>query len=150
MVCSRWWNLAMRWTTVDRVLNENFPPIACLLKRVKVECNKIVEEVALDLTSENVKLATQDVQGMSITSWRARTCRKCTRPLLGCCLLSVLEGWFMGSENFSQVLSRYRVSSSTSPSSILVSPPKTMKALPTSRLAWPTLGPGPSEVVATG
>lgn len=50
----------------------------------------------------------------------------------------------------SQVFSRYSVSSSWSPSSIFVSPPKTMNALPTSRLACPTLGPGPSEVVATG
>lgn len=31
-----------------------------------------------------------------------------------------------------------------------MSPPKTMKAFPTSKLACPTLGPGPSDVVATG
>jgi hypothetical protein len=96
----------MRRSTVNRVLNENFPPVTCLLERVKVECNKIVEEVALDLASENVKLTTQDVQGMSVTSWWAGTCRKCTRPLLGCCLVSVWEAWFTGSERFSQVLSR--------------------------------------------
>lgn len=48
------------------------------------------------------------------------------------------------------VFSRYSVSSSISLSSVLVSPPKTIKAFPTNKLAWPTLGPGPSEVVATG
>ena len=46
-----------------------------------------------------------------------------------------------------QVFRRYKVSSNASESSIFVSPPKTIKALPTSRLAWPTLGPGPSETV---
>lgn len=64
--------------------------------------------------------------------------------------VSLIRSLICDSARSSHVLSKYKVSSRTSPSSIFVSPPKTMKALPTSKLAWPTLGPGPSEVVATG
>lgn len=77
-------------STIDRVLNQNFPSITRLLQRIKIECNKIIEEVALDLATEYVKLTTQDVQGVSIASWRTGTCRKRTGPLFGCCSLSVL------------------------------------------------------------
>jgi hypothetical protein len=78
VICSRWWDLTVRRSAVDRVLNQNFPPITCLLQRVQIERNQIIEKVAFDLTSEDVKLTTQDVQGMSVASWRARSCRKCS------------------------------------------------------------------------
>jgi len=81
----------MRWTAINRVLNQNFPPITCLLQGVQIECDEVIEKVALDLATKNVKLAPQDVQGMSVASWRARTGGKCAGPLLCCYLLSVLD-----------------------------------------------------------
>jgi hypothetical protein len=54
VVRSRWWDLAMRWSTVNRVLNEHLPSVASLLKGVQIECDKIVKEVAFHLASEDV------------------------------------------------------------------------------------------------
>ena len=75
----------MRWTAIDRILDQDLPSVACLLQRIQIERNKIVEKVAFDLASEDIKLTTQDVQCVAITTGRARTRRKCARPLLGCC-----------------------------------------------------------------
>ena len=91
VVCSCRWDLAMRWSAVNCVLNQYLPPITRLLQRIQIECDEIVEKVAFDLASEDVKLAAQNVQGMSVASWRARTCGKCAGPLFCCCSLSVSE-----------------------------------------------------------
>lgn len=88
----------MRWSAIDRVLNQDLPPITCLLQRIQIERNEIVEKVAFDLASKDIKLATQDVQGMAIASWRARTRRKRAGPLLCCCSLSVSILYFVGSQ----------------------------------------------------
>lgn len=81
----------MRWSAVNCVLNQYLPPITCLLQRIQIECDEVVEKVAFDLATENVKLATQDVQGVSVASWRARTCGKCAGPLFCSCSRSVSE-----------------------------------------------------------
>lgn len=78
-------------SAINCVLNQDLPPITCLLQRIQVERNKIIEEVAFDLASENVELATQNVQGMSVASWRSRTSGKGAGPLLRCYSLSVSE-----------------------------------------------------------
>lgn len=44
----------MRWPSIDRVLDENLPSVTSLLQGIQIERNKIVEEVAFDLASENV------------------------------------------------------------------------------------------------
>lgn len=71
----------MRRTAVNRVLNEYLPSVASLLKRIQVESHKVVEEVALDLTTKDVDLATKDVQSMSISSWWSWSCWQSSRPL---------------------------------------------------------------------
>ena len=81
----------MRWSAIDGVLNQYLPPITCLLQRIQIECDEVVEKVAFDLATKNVKLATQDVQGVSVASWRARTRGECAGPLLCCYSLSVSE-----------------------------------------------------------
>lgn len=44
----------MRWSTIDCVLNQDFPPVTGLLKSIQIKCDKIVEKVALNLATENV------------------------------------------------------------------------------------------------
>ena len=56
----------------------------------------------------------------------------------------------MCKKNDIQIFKRYNFSSSMSFPSVLVSPPNTINAFPTSKLACPTLGPGPSAKVVTG
>lgn len=54
VVRSRRWDLAMRWSSVNGILNEHLPSVASLLKGVQIECDKIVKEVAFHLASEDV------------------------------------------------------------------------------------------------
>jgi hypothetical protein len=54
MVRSRWWDLAMRWPAVNRILNEHLPSVTSLLEGVQIKCDKIVKEVAFHLASEDV------------------------------------------------------------------------------------------------
>lgn len=44
----------MWWASINGVLNKDFPTIAGLLKGIQVKCNEIIEEKALDLTTEDV------------------------------------------------------------------------------------------------
>lgn len=139
----------MGWPSIDGVLNQYLPSIRRLLQCVQVKCDQIVEKVTLHLTTEDVDLAAKYVQSMSVAARRSWSSWECARPLLRCCCPSVPIS-SSTDERHPHVFSKYKVSSSTSPSSIFVSPPNTMKALPTSKLACPTRGPGPSLVVATG
>lgn len=59
----------MRRTTVNGVLNKYFPPIACLLQSVEVKGHEVIEEVAFDLSTEDIELASQDIQGVTIAPW---------------------------------------------------------------------------------
>ena len=62
----------MGWTSIDGVLDQNLPLVRRLLKGVQVECDQVVKEVALDLATEYVDFAAQNVQCMSISPWRSR------------------------------------------------------------------------------
>lgn len=73
----------MRWSAIDGVLNQNLPSVRGLLKRIQVECNQVIEEVAFHLPTEDVDLAAENVQRVAIATWRARARRQSSRPLLG-------------------------------------------------------------------
>ncbi len=85
VVCSRRWYLAVWWSAVNGILDENLPAVRCLLESIEVESDEIIEEVALDLTAEDVDLAAENVQGMTVPSWWSGSCGECSRPLLRCC-----------------------------------------------------------------
>jgi len=72
-------------TSIDGILNQRLPPIAGLLQGIQIERDKIVEEEALDLTSKDVNLGPNDVQGVAVTTWRTRPCRSSSRPLFSSC-----------------------------------------------------------------
>ena len=78
VVCSRWWDLAVRRSAIDGVLDQDFPPVRRLLKRVEVESYQIVEKVALDLSTKDVDLAAEDVECMAVSPWRPRTSWQCS------------------------------------------------------------------------
>lgn len=139
----------MRRASVKRVLYQYFPAVACLLERIQVEGNKIIEKEALYLSTENIDFGSEDIERVTVSSRWTRTSWGCPRPLFSC-FERVSRVRCVCCELCLQVFRRYKVSSSMSLSSVFVSPPKTINALPTSKLACPTLGPGPSEVVATG
>jgi hypothetical protein len=61
VVGARRWDLTVWRPSVDRVLYENLPAIRRLLKRIQVECDQVVKEVAFDLTAEDVDFAAKDV-----------------------------------------------------------------------------------------
>lgn len=68
MIRSRRRYLTVRGSAFYRVLNEDFPTIAGLLQSIQIECDQIIEEEALDLTTKDVYLRAEDVQGMTITA----------------------------------------------------------------------------------
>ena len=83
MVCAGGWDLAVRWPSVDGVLNESLPAIAGLLQGVEIECDEVIEEETLDLATKDVDFGSDDVKGMAITARRARTSGSGSRPLFG-------------------------------------------------------------------
>lgn len=85
VISTRGWDLPVRWSAINRVLDENLPSVARLLQSIQIERNEVVEEVAFDLTTKDVEFATQDVQGVSVASGRTRACRQRAGPLFGCC-----------------------------------------------------------------
>ena len=57
-------------TAIDRVLYEYFPLVRRLLQRIQIESDQVVEEVPFHLTTEDVDLAAQDVQCVTVsTGW---------------------------------------------------------------------------------
>lgn len=92
VISTRGRDLAVRWPAVNCVLDQNLPSVTRLLQSVQIERNKVVEEVAFDLTTENVELASKNIQGVSVASRGARTCRQRARPLFGCCRI-VSHSW---------------------------------------------------------
>lgn len=68
VISSGWWDLPVRWTAVYGVLNEDLPAIGGLLKRIQIESDQIIEEVALYLPAENVDLTSEDIEGMTVSS----------------------------------------------------------------------------------
>lgn len=84
----------MRWSTVDSVLNQDFPSVTGLLESVQVKCDQIIEKVAFNLTTEDVELAPKNIESMSVSTGRPRTGRKGARPLFRCYFLSVLRSFF--------------------------------------------------------
>ena len=54
------------------VWQQHLPPTRRRLQRVEVKGDQVVEEEALDLTSEYVDLGAEDVQGMSVAARRTR------------------------------------------------------------------------------
>jgi hypothetical protein len=78
-----WGNLSMWRAPVNGILDQCLPSVAGLLQCVKVKRDQIVEEEALNLTTENIYLGTNNVQRVAITTWRAGACRSSSRPLLG-------------------------------------------------------------------
>lgn len=75
----------MRRATVYCVLNEYLPAVRRGLQGVEVECDKVIEEEAFDLTTKNVQFASDNVEGVPIAAGRARTCGEGSRPLLCRC-----------------------------------------------------------------
>ena len=63
----------MWWTAINRVLNEDLPAIRCLLQSIEIECDQIVKEVAFHLAAEDIYLASEDVESVSIAAWRTWT-----------------------------------------------------------------------------
>jgi hypothetical protein len=58
-------------SAIDRVLYQDLPSICRLLKRIQIESDQIVEEVALNLASKHVDLAAKNIEGVSISTGRA-------------------------------------------------------------------------------
>jgi hypothetical protein len=78
----------MRWTPIDGVLYQDLPPVRCLLQCIEIERNEVVEEIALDLSSENVNFASKDIERMTVSSWWPRTGWQCSGPLFRGCFMS--------------------------------------------------------------
>ena len=52
---------------IARILYQKLPLVRRVLQGVQVKCYQIVEEIALNLASEDVYPRAQDIQGMPIT-----------------------------------------------------------------------------------
>jgi hypothetical protein len=71
------------WASVSGVFYKDFPLIAWYLQRVEIKGDKIVEEMALDLSAKHVEFRSDDVQCVTIPARRADTGWGCSRPLSG-------------------------------------------------------------------
>lgn len=67
-------------TTVG-VLNKHLPPVVGHLQLVQVEGGEIVHKVTLNLTTKNVDLGSEDVQGVAVATRRPSAGRQGSRPL---------------------------------------------------------------------
>lgn len=61
--------------------NKDFPFVCGVLELIQVECNQIVEEETLNLSTEDVKLGAKNVQCVPIATGRTGTGRDGPRPL---------------------------------------------------------------------
>jgi hypothetical protein len=84
VVRSRGGDLTWGGATFVAVLDKHFPLVCRVLELVQIESNQIIKEETLNLTSEHVKLRSQDVQCVSITSRGAGARRNGTGPLARC------------------------------------------------------------------
>lgn len=60
--------LSSRRTSIICIADQDLPAIACLLQRVEIESNQVIEKVVLDLSTENVYLRAEYIQCMSISA----------------------------------------------------------------------------------
>lgn len=65
------------------IVNQKLPFIRRILKLIEIKGDKIVEKVTFDLTTKNVELGAQNINGVTITSCWTRVGRNCPRPLSG-------------------------------------------------------------------
>lgn len=68
VVGSRGRNAPWGWATAVAILDKNLPSIIRLLKLVQIKGGEVVHEVALDLTTEDVYLGSQDVERVSVST----------------------------------------------------------------------------------
>lgn len=61
MVRSRRWSRSVGRFLLSTIRHQEFPLIGGILKRIQVEGQKVIEEVALDLAAKNVDLGTENV-----------------------------------------------------------------------------------------
>lgn len=54
VICSRRRYLAVRLGGLARILNQKVPLIRRVLQSIQIECYQVVEEITLNLASENV------------------------------------------------------------------------------------------------
>lgn len=71
--------------------NKEFPLVPRVLKLVQVETNQVVEEIAFDLSTKNIKSRAKDVESVAVTPSRSRTWGYRSGPLTRSCNPDMLE-----------------------------------------------------------
>lgn len=83
MIGSSGWDLRWPLASSITIFNENLPFVVGHLQLVEIECDKIIHEIALHLTSKYVYFRPNNVERMAIATRWSRPGGQSSRPLSG-------------------------------------------------------------------